>query len=196
MIRLSLDIKYNSKAEWNKIWSSKNRVAPIGELLKIVFQEIEKAKVLTVLDVGCGDGAQWKKKYRPNGLKNLKISGIDISKIGIRKSREIGINAKRGKAEDIPYPDNSFDCVVCTEVIEHLERPIDAISEMMRVAKKLIIISCPDDESASSDLKHLWRISRNDIRDMVMGINMASIVRFRNCKSWSKNDILISIIRK
>ncbi|MEM3373795.1 MAG: methyltransferase domain-containing protein [Candidatus Woesearchaeota archaeon] len=38
-------------------------------------------------------------------------------------------------AYSIPFPDNSFDVVLCTQVLEHLEYPQQAINEMRRVLK-------------------------------------------------------------
>ncbi len=35
----------------------------------------------------------------------------------------------------IPAPDQSFDCILCTEVLEHVPRPIDALREMSRLLK-------------------------------------------------------------
>ena len=36
---------------------------------------------------------------------------------------------------DIPVPDNSFDFILCSEVLEHLESPVKAIHELYRIVK-------------------------------------------------------------
>jgi SAM-dependent methyltransferase len=38
-----------------------------------------------------------------------------------------------GSAEALPFRDRSFNCVVCAEVLEHVERPAEAIREIHRV---------------------------------------------------------------
>lgn len=45
----------------------------------------------------------------------------------------------------IPVPDSSFDVVLCTEVLEHVPYPAEAIREMIRVLKKggLLILTAP-----------------------------------------------------
>ena len=45
----------------------------------------------------------------------------------------------------IPEPDESFDAVMCTEVFEHLPKPINAIQEFARLLKKkgLLIVTAP-----------------------------------------------------
>jgi hypothetical protein len=41
----------------------------------------------------------------------------------------------------LPFPDAAFDVVVCTEVLEHLVRPVEAIAELMRVARRYVILT-------------------------------------------------------
>lgn len=47
---------------------------------------------------------------------------------------------------DIPISDNSFDMVICFEVIEHLQEPLNAIKELSRVLKKdgILILTAPN----------------------------------------------------
>ena len=40
---------------------------------------------------------------------------------------------------DIPVPDNSFDFILCSEVLEHVESPEKAMSELCRVIKALAV---------------------------------------------------------
>jgi 2-polyprenyl-3-methyl-5-hydroxy-6-metoxy-1,4-benzoquinol methylase len=54
-------------------------------------------------------------------------------------------------AYDLPFDDGSFDCVCALEVLEHLERPRDALAEMARVASRTLLVSVPREP--------LWRLS-------------------------------------
>ena len=38
-------------------------------------------------------------------------------------------------ADDLPFPDDAFDCVLCTEVLEHCPDPLAALGEMGRVLR-------------------------------------------------------------
>jgi SAM-dependent methyltransferase len=43
----------------------------------------------------------------------------------------------------LPYPDRAFDVVVATEVLEHLHDPSGAVRELLRVARKAVILTVP-----------------------------------------------------
>lgn len=47
--------------------------------------------------------------------------------------------------DNIPVPDNSFDVALCTEVLEHVPRPIDALKEISRILKTggVLYLSAP-----------------------------------------------------
>lgn len=51
-----------------------------------------------------------------------------------------------GIGEDMPYFDNSFDCITSYQTLEHVQNPLKVISEMVRITKPggLILIRCPD----------------------------------------------------
>jgi ubiquinone/menaquinone biosynthesis C-methylase UbiE len=46
---------------------------------------------------------------------------------------------------DLPYKNNSFDVILCTEVLEHLDDPKDAINELFRVSRKYVLLSVPNE---------------------------------------------------
>jgi len=41
----------------------------------------------------------------------------------------------------LPFADGAFDAVVCSEVLEHLVRPVEALSELVRVARRYLIVT-------------------------------------------------------
>ena len=48
------------------------------------------------------------------------------------------ISIKQGDIYALPYNDNSFDLVICSEVLEHLEHPEKALTEVIRVSKNTV----------------------------------------------------------
>ena len=98
-----------------------------------IVNAVKKYNPKTILDVGCGAGVVTK-KLRDEGFDAI---GIDFSPDA---GKEIPGYFKVADARDIPYPDNSFDMVLCTGVLEHIEeKDIDQVySEMKRVGGKIM----------------------------------------------------------
>jgi SAM-dependent methyltransferase len=44
---------------------------------------------------------------------------------------------------ELPFGRASFDAVVCLEVLEHLEDPMAAVEELLRVARLAVVLSVP-----------------------------------------------------
>lgn len=84
-----------------------------------------------VLDAGCGAG------YVSADLEpRLKLTGVDIE----REAVEFCKKHRRGKfiqanLEDLPFEKNSFDLIIFTNTIEHLENPHLALSQLKQVLK-------------------------------------------------------------
>jgi SAM-dependent methyltransferase len=82
-----------------------------------------------VLDVGCGE-----MPFRELLPQDVDYTGIDVPQaddFGMTRQAEIvafdGVH--------IPFPDASFDHILCTEVLEHVEEPEALIAEMYRVLR-------------------------------------------------------------
>ena len=94
-----------------------------------------------VLDVGCGSS---------HTLSRYKGVGLDINeeKIDFMNAQIYCDDRKymHGDARALPFSDNSFDAVICIEVIEHMENPKEVINEIKRVAKPnaKIVLATPD----------------------------------------------------
>ena len=93
---------------------------------------------IRVLDIGCGGGLLTEEFAR----LNCQVTGIDISTESIAVARkhaqaeDLSIDYQVGKANPLPFEDNSFDVVSCCDVLEHLEDWRTVIAETRRVLKK------------------------------------------------------------
>lgn len=83
-----------------------------------------------ILDLGSGAGIVEYMNFRG---KAAKVCGVDPDERV--KSNPYLDEAKVGFADKIPYPDNTFDLVFATHVLEHLERPAAVFVEVARVLK-------------------------------------------------------------
>ncbi len=101
------------------------------------------SKGMKVLDAGCAAGhylTSLKKRIDPN----IDYTGIDATAYYITLAKKAFPGEQRffvGDICDIGYGDNSFDLVMCNNVIHHLPPPpLKAIEELIRVSKKYVVI--------------------------------------------------------
>jgi SAM-dependent methyltransferase len=83
-----------------------------------------------VLDVGCGQ-SPFKFLLDSSQTKYFGIDIVDAEKFDYKNSSITPFNG-----EDIPFKDDEFGGVICTEVLEHVENYQKLINEMHRVMKK------------------------------------------------------------
>lgn len=144
--------KINNWRIWDKIPAYGDTLykRAVGKL-----EDMESAKALSeiftsfykpgmkVLDVGCGAG-HYLRVLRSRLDENIDYTGLDTTKYYIQLARKaFGDNQKFlvGDIFDLPFNENTFDIVTCNNVILHLPPPpTKAISELIRVAKKYVVI--------------------------------------------------------
>ena len=98
------------------------------------------------LDVGCGTG--WAVREASKIIGNGKACGIDISPKMIEKAKIQSegfknVDFKIASSESIPFPDETFDAVICTCSFHHYENPNRVLKEFKRIIKregKIVII--------------------------------------------------------
>ncbi len=119
-------------------------------LLNHKFQKALKVlpfpiKGVSVLDICCGSG-MISEYYAKKGAK---VSGIDLSPEAVERaiirSERYDFEAEFRIADstNLPFPDNSFDIVSVHDGLHHLDNPKKAVEEMIRLAKKGVIMIEP-----------------------------------------------------
>lgn len=94
-----------------------------------------------VLDIGCNTG-MLADLLKPGST----YTGVDIAPAMVARAQAHGLNALVGVAEDLPFPDGSFDAAVLGEILEHVFDPALVVEEAARVAP-VLVGSVPTDTS-------------------------------------------------
>ncbi len=113
------------------------------EILKLLKKYLPNESV-EILDVGCGPG-QLGKLILKEGYKN--VWGIDISDESLRLAEQKGLKTKKVNLEEnFPFGENIFDCVIASEVIEHIYDTEHFLDEIKRILKPsgILIITTPN----------------------------------------------------
>lgn len=121
-------------------------------MLTVDFNELKLCSGDVVLDAGCGTGRHLRGLA---GIPGVRYFGIDTKQEDLDKAAaslaEIpGVDAgncqiKKADIRHLPFADDFFDCVICSEVLEHIPEHEQAIKELVRVLKStgLLVISVP-----------------------------------------------------
>jgi SAM-dependent methyltransferase len=91
----------------------------------------------SVLDAGCGRG------YLAQRLGGVvgDVTGCDL--VQDDAWPDIAATFQVGSVEALPFEDDSFDTVVCTHTLEHVQRIGVALAELRRVARRRLIVVVP-----------------------------------------------------
>lgn len=118
-------------------WRHERMYRSINPLLK----SYPGAYWLTVGDGRYGTDAHFLEK---SGSKAVSTD-ISDSLLRIGKQRNYISSYRKENAEKLSFKDNSFDFVLCKESFHHFPRPMVAFYEMVRVARKGIVLIEPSD---------------------------------------------------
>lgn len=96
-------------------------------------------KFSRLLSVGCSYGMELQKVSKMLNIN--KAIGIDISEITIKMAEKVSSSCIFivGDACYLPFNNDSFDLVILSDIIEHIEQPEILLKEAQRVAKYAVM---------------------------------------------------------
>jgi ubiquinone/menaquinone biosynthesis C-methylase UbiE len=130
-------------------------------LRKFFYSSIIREFKGKLLDVGCGMGEflEWYKNSY----------GIDTNRYLVEYCKKRNLKCSFGNAYKIPFNNKTFDSVLCSHLIEHLNRPESAVKEIRRVLKhegKLIIV-IPTEKGYMRDKTHVRFWDKENIEKLL-----------------------------
>ncbi|OIO40654.1 hypothetical protein AUJ10_02300 [Candidatus Pacearchaeota archaeon CG1_02_31_27] len=147
---MRLSGEYRDKGEYHKNLDKNWPYYPVYlekmAFVKKILRDLDRKS--KILDAGCGEGIL---------VEELKKEGFDIIGLDYNYSSKY---VKKGSIFDMPFKDETFDVILCLDVIEHLnfEEQEKTLKEINRVAKKnaLIILSIPNLAHLASRISFLF----------------------------------------
>ena len=124
-------------------------------MITVDFNKLDIKTGCRILDIGCGSGRHTSAAY---GFKHTVTIGADLSRDALVEARDrlrfhdqLGENGggvwglTMADASTLPFKDDFFDLVICSEVLEHIPEDQAAASEIIRVLKTghHLVVSVP-----------------------------------------------------
>lgn len=113
------------------------------DALEHVIRLVRDLRLSSVLDTGCGTGLAM--QTLASAVPGLRVHGNDPSQplldVAGRRDGFSATQLDRASSEALPYADNAFDAVLETGMLHHVPDPDRIVSEMLRVARRVVFVS-------------------------------------------------------
>lgn len=161
---MNMESKSN-KNVWEEYWKGPEHQPRVvhKELLSQIEKNLGSLTDKIILEVGGGMGGD-SIELAKKGAKVVIVDFSDEALSLVRsesKSENIYLETKKEDAENLSFPDETFDCVFHQGLLEHFESPQRLLDEQYRVLKKggIIVIDVPQRYTTYTLKKH-WQMMR------------------------------------
>jgi ubiquinone/menaquinone biosynthesis C-methylase UbiE len=154
-------------------------------------------KVLTVCGGVGGEGIF----FLRSGFSNVTVSDFSSNSLEIAKILDSKLETIQLNTEAIDLPDNAYDLVVVQDGLHHLPRPSLGLTEMLRVAKKGIVVIEPYNsivgnligtewEEHDGAINYVYRWDRKMIEQTVKSYLLKNYQKIRVFRIWDHNVVV------
>jgi SAM-dependent methyltransferase len=116
-----------------------------------------------VLDVGCGPGALVAELIGRVGAASVSAVDPSESFVTAIRDRHPDVEVQKAAAEELPFPDDSFDAALAQLVVHFMTDPVAGLAEMARVTTKAgVVAACVWDhaDGGHGPLNLFWEVAR------------------------------------
>jgi len=115
------------------------------------------------VDVGCGPGALTARLVERLGVGSVCAVDPSESFVAAARERFPDLDVRQGRAEALPWPDDSFDVVVASLVVHFMRDPVAGLREMGRVARPAGTVAATvwDHAGDRGPISPFWRAVRS-----------------------------------
>lgn len=115
----------------------------IARFHRRIVEVVRPLGVRTVLDAGCGEG--YLARHLLDHLPGIELTGVDVSGSAVATARERCPegNFQAATIQSLRDMGRSFDLVICSEVLEHLENPAEALDVLASLAAPNTLLTVP-----------------------------------------------------
>lgn len=106
-----------------------------------IMKVLSRIDFKTFIDVG---GAEGYKSHVVRSLFGVDVTNSDLSDEACKRAREIfKVRSIPADIHELPFDDGQFDVVLSSMAIEHVTDEKQAVRELLRVARKAVVITVP-----------------------------------------------------
>jgi len=165
--------------------------------------ELKTWSVLIVCGGVGGEGVFFAKA----GFKDVTTSDFSNNTITVANAHAPELKAMVLNAEAVDLPANSYDLVVVQDGLHHLPRPVLGFTEMLRVAKKAIIVLEPYDSLVGNSIGTEWEVigdavnyvyrwNRKMVQQAVKSYLLQEYDTIKVFRLWNHNTVIHKITKK
>ena len=141
------------------------------------------------------------------GFRSVTVSDISENAVEICKVRDPRLKTCVVNAEAMSLPDKSFDLVLVQDGLHHLPRPMLGYTEMLRVARRAVIVIEPHAglvanligttwEKHGDEVNYVFRWNQLMLEEPARSVLLDSSTDIKAIRLWDHNQVVGKLIRK
>lgn len=184
----------NTAAYWDEVWADDVVSREYPHLHEFIEQRVPASS--RVLDVGAGSGVL---AERLRVSRNADVTCFDFSRVACDRLAERGFQIIHAALPAIPRHRGSYDVVVATEVLEHLDDPLATLEAAYSVTRVggLLMCSVPNDAlHPHEELEHQHSFDRESFSGLLSRLSAAHEISVLPTREGTDRTILVGVVYK
>jgi SAM-dependent methyltransferase len=149
------------------------------DYLDLLASRLALSSITSIADIGCGVG-HWSALLYPRLSPDTELIGVDADRdnlAGFRRrfSERPGarVRALQADAGALPLRDEAFDATTCQTLLIHLEDPIQAVREMIRITRPGGLVMCAEPNNLFGRFPSAWSAEHMSLERLTRLTEMA-----------------------